>query len=257
MIEEILSGISRHHVLPAGRPRRRAAQDRPADRRGVRPLRSAAPRDGRVMDDDPHLDDGLGRGILDLRPPGRARRRGGTARARPRHAARRGDRAGGALRVLRRRRTRSPSCTSGSWTSRVRPTCCRSRWTDVDEDERPAPRRRRRSRPRRRRGTTRATPWPSSGCSSCTGSCICSATTTRRTARAPGCGSGRSATAGCARRDLVVGPRGRARALRVGARRGRGVAHPDDARPRAGARRRTAGGTRRRWSRSSPIRRDT
>ena len=91
-------------------------------------------------------------------------------------------------------------------------------------------------RPRRRRGTTRPIPRPSSGSCSSTGSCISSATTTRRTARAPGCGSGRSATAGCARRELVVGARGRARALRVGARRRRGVAHADVARSRAGAR---------------------
>ena len=55
----------------------------------------------------------------------------------------------------------------------------------------------------RPRGTTRATPRPSCGCCSCTGSCTSSATTTRTTASAAGCGRGRSATAGCARRDLA------------------------------------------------------
>ena len=47
VIEEILSGISGITFCRLGGARRRAAQDRPADRRGVRPLRSAAPRDGR------------------------------------------------------------------------------------------------------------------------------------------------------------------------------------------------------------------
>ena len=107
------------------------------------------------------------------------------ARARPRHARGRRDRAGGALGVVRRCRTRSPGSTSGSWTSPVRPTCCRSR-SATSTSTRTASGSSATSswRPPRRRGTTRTTPRRSSGCSSSTGSCICSATTTRTTASA-------------------------------------------------------------------------
>ncbi len=76
-----------------------------------------------------------------------------------------------------------------------------------------------------------ADPAASSGCSSSTGSCTSSATTTRMTASAPRCGRARSATAGCAFRDLALGLRGRLRGDRLAARARRGVADAHE--PRA------------------------
>ena len=124
--------------------------------------------------------------------------------------------------------------TSGSWTSPARPTCCRSRWTTSTRDGRSPPRRRR----RRARGSRAEQPERSRAGAP-------------PAARPRDPASARLRPRGGRRAHPDVGAAGAlqrgARAvnwwwvlavalvpLRIRARRGRGVAHPDVARSRAG-----------------------
>ena len=103
---------------------------------------------------------------------------------------------------LRRRGRRSPSSTSGSWASRARPTCSRSRSTTTADGASPIGGRPGSSTTAtagvlgdvvvcpavagRQARSTAAAPTTSSRCSSCTACCTCSTTTTpRRATRAP------------------------------------------------------------------------